>query len=78
MKRKTATSALHKPRAGSAGPRSAGRLQGAIDAVVRREIGAALRESRGNVAAAARALGITEMAIRKRLRSLRINPNAYR
>lgn len=64
--------------AGSAGPRSSGRLQRAIDAVVVREIVAALRENGGNVAASARALGITEMAIRKRLRSLRIDPDAYR
>ena len=67
-----------KPKPGAAGPRSTGRLQRAIDEVVKREIEAALRESGGNVAASARALGITEMAIRKRLRSLRIDPDTYR
>lgn len=77
MKRSTLSS-RRKPKPGSAGPRSTGRLQRAIDEVVKREIGAALRETGGNVAASARALGITEMAMRKRLRSLRIDPGRYR
>lgn len=63
---------------GTAGPRSAGRLQRAIDAAVKREIVAALRETGGNVAATARALGVTEMAVRKRLRSLGLDPASYR
>jgi transcriptional regulator with GAF, ATPase, and Fis domain len=66
------------PRLGTSGPRSTGRLQRAIDATVRKEIQAALRETTGNVAAAARLLGVTEMAIRKRLRSLQIDPNRFR
>jgi len=77
MKRSTRTS-RRKAKPGSAGPRSTGRLQRAIDEVVRREIEAALRENGGNVAASARALGVTEMALRKRLRSLGIDPNSYR
>ena len=63
---------------GTAGPRSAGRLQRAIDLTVAREVKAALRETKGNVAAAARLLGVTEMAIRKRLRTMQIDPNRYR
>jgi len=62
----------------SGGPRTFGRLQAAIDDVERREIAAALQETDGNVAAAARALGVTDMAMRKRLRSFRIDPNDYR
>src|SRR4051812_32685012 len=54
-----------RPRPGTAGPRSAGRLQRALDDAARREIRAALRETDGNVASAARALGVTEMGIRK-------------
>lgn len=63
---------------GTAGPRSTGRLQRAIDEAARREIVAALKETKGNVAAAGRALGVTEMGIRKRLRSMRIDPGDYR
>jgi DNA-binding NtrC family response regulator len=63
---------------GAAGPRSGGRLQRAIDQAVRREVGEALRETTGNVAAAARTLGVTEMGLRKRLRSLGMDPGRYR
>lgn len=70
--------AKKRPGPGQAGPRSSGRLQRAIDATVRREIVAALRETKGNVAAAARALGVTEMGLRKRLRSTAIDPDDYR
>ena len=70
--------ARRKPKPGTAGPRSAGRLQMAIDATVRREIGAALRETEGNVTHAAKALGVTMMALRKRMRAMHIDPNAYR
>jgi transcriptional regulator with GAF, ATPase, and Fis domain len=77
MSRRT-KSVPSKPRLGTAGPRSTGRLQRAIDATVRKEIQAALRETAGNLAAAARLLGVTEMAIRKRLRSLQIDPNRFR
>jgi len=67
-----------KPRPGTTGPRSGGRLQRALDATAKREIEAALRETGGNVAGAARTLGVTEMGIRKRLRSLGINPDRFR
>lgn len=67
-----------KPKPGSSGPRSAGRLQKALDTTARREIEAALRASEGNVAGAARSLGVTEMGIRKRLRSLGIDPDRFR
>lgn len=60
------------------GPRTYGRLQRALDDAARREIQAALLETGGNVAAAARSLGVTEMALRKRLRSLGIDPDAFR
>ena len=83
MKRMTTAAGHAKSRArratpGKAGPRSAGRLQRAIDDAVRREILAALKETAGNVAAAARALGLTEKGLRKRLSSMRIDPNRYR
>jgi len=59
-----------KPKPGSAGPRSTGRLQRAIDDVVRREIAAALREADGQVVEAARLLGITRISLWARMRSL--------
>jgi DNA-binding NtrC family response regulator len=67
-----------KPAPGAAGPRSAGRLQQAIDEVVRREILAALEETRGNVTHAAAALGITRVALIQRLRSLGIDAKRFR
>jgi DNA-binding NtrC family response regulator len=67
-----------KPKPGTAGPRSAGRLQRAIDASVTREIEAALRETAGNVTRSAAALGITRAALIGRLRSLGIDAAAYR
>lgn len=67
-----------KQKPGTAGPRSAGRLQMAIDATVRREIETALRETDGNVTHTAKALGVTMMALRKRMRAMRIDPNTYR
>jgi DNA-binding NtrC family response regulator len=66
------------PTAGTAGPRSAGRLQRAIDATVTREIHAALRESAGNVVHAARALGISQPGMYKRLHALSIDPSKFR
>lgn len=75
---KGTTTRRRKARPGAAGPRSGGRLQRALDATARREIEAALRESNGNVAGAARSLGVTEMGIRKRLRSLGIDPDRFR
>jgi DNA-binding NtrC family response regulator len=65
-------------KAGRAGPRSTGRLQRAIDEAARREIVAALKETGGNVAAASRALGVTEMGLRKRLRSMTVDPGRFR
>jgi DNA-binding NtrC family response regulator len=67
-----------KPTPGAGGPRSAGRLQRAIDAVVRQEIRAALRETGGNVVQAARGLGISQPGLYKRLTALGIDPAKYR
>jgi DNA-binding NtrC family response regulator len=60
-----------KPKPGAAGPRSAGRLQKAIDEVVRREITAALQET-GGVVAAAKLLGVSRIALRARMNALGI------
>jgi transcriptional regulator with GAF, ATPase, and Fis domain len=76
MTRRTTSS--RKPRPGTAGPRSGGRLQRAIDATARREIEAALRETEGNVTHAARALGVTRVALIKRIRSLGIEAAKFR
>ncbi len=67
-----------KPKPGAAGPRSAGRLQRAIDEVVRREIKAALRETGGNVVHAARALGISQPSMYGRMGALGIDPTKSR
>jgi len=66
------------PKPGTAGPRSAGRLQRAIDAAAHKEIRAALEENEGNVTHAAKALGITSRALWKRMATLEIDPNAFR
>ena len=72
-------SSLRGPsRPGTAGPRSTGRLQRALDATARREIEAALRESEGNVVQAARALGISQPGMYKRLAGLGIDPAKHR
>lgn len=68
--RPTKTGPARKP--GTAGPRSAGRLQRAIDEAVRREIERALRETDGAVVASARVLGISKVALWKRMRALGI------
>jgi transcriptional regulator with PAS, ATPase and Fis domain len=73
--RKTAP---RKPKPGTSGPRSSGRLQQAIDATVRREIEAALRESGGNVVRAAEALGIKQPSLYGRMKALGIDPSAFR
>jgi DNA-binding NtrC family response regulator len=49
-----------------------------LDEAARREIEAALKETGGNVAAAARALGVTEKGLRIRLQSMRIDPDQFR
>jgi DNA-binding NtrC family response regulator len=67
-----------KPKPGTAGPRSAGRLQRAIDEVVRREISAALQETGGNVVQSARLLGISQPGLYKRLAALGMDPAGYR
>ena len=67
-----------KEKPSAAGPRSAGRLQRAIDAAARREIEAALTETGGNVFQAARALGISQPGIYKRLSGLKIDVSKYR
>ena len=74
-RRKTAP---RMPKPGTAGPRSAGRLQRAIDDVVRREITAALRETGGNVVRAAQALGISQPSMYGRMVALGIDPVNYR
>jgi len=66
------------PPPGSAGPRSTGRLQLVLDATATREIEKALRETEGNIAAAARALGVSYKGLWKRLGSLGIDPNRFR
>lgn len=66
------------PKPGAAGPRSAGRLQRAIDEVVRREISAALTETNGNVSEAARVLGVSRRGLWARLNSLAIDPETFR
>jgi len=68
----------HKPNPGTAGPRSAGRLQQAIDTTVKREIEAALRESGGNVSEAARLLGISRRGMWARIGSLGIDHQLFR
>ena len=60
------------------GPRTHGRLQRAIDVVVRREIEAVLAETSGNVRHSARVLGISQPGMYKRLAALSIDPNKYR
>lgn len=70
--------ARRKTKPGTAGPRSAGRLQRALDAAARREIEAALGETSGNITHSAAALGITRAALIARLRSLGIEARAFR
>jgi len=67
-----------KPKPGTAGPRSTGRLQVAIDAAVKREIETALKEADGNVSEAARLLGISRRGMWARLGSLSIDPATFR
>jgi len=67
--RGTDGSKKHKPTPGTTGPRSAGRLQRAIDETVRREILAALKETDGAVLAAARLLGISKVSMWKRMKT---------
>lgn len=64
--------ARRKPKPGTAGPRSAGRLQRAIDEAARREITAALRETDGKLSAAAKVLGISYVALWARMKALGI------
>ena len=74
-----AKSTHRKPKpAGTTGPRSTGRLQLAIDAAVRREVDAALKETDGNVAEAARLLGISRRRMWARIGSLSIDPATFR
>lgn len=54
------------------GPRTFGRLQRAIDDAAEREIKAALRETGGNVSAAAKALGVSRPALWARMTVLGI------
>lgn len=61
-----------KPRPGAAGSRSGGRLQRALDSAARHEIETALRETDGAVVAAARLLGISKVALWKRMKALGI------
>jgi transcriptional regulator with PAS, ATPase and Fis domain len=66
------------PRPGTAGPRSTGRLQRAIDTAVVKEITAALRETDGNVTQAAKALDVSLRGLWKRLETLNIDPADFR
>ena len=61
-----------KPKPGTAGPRSGGRLQKALDETATREIEAALQETDGAIVAAAKILGISKVALWKRMRALGI------
>lgn len=74
--RKTAAPRKKRIPPGSAGPRSAGRLQRAIDATVRREIAAALAENDGNVTHAAKALGISRISLHARMNALGVEAQA--
>lgn len=67
-----------KPKPGTAGPRSTGRLQRAIDLAVTREISAALKETGGNIAEAARRLGVSYQGLWKRLAALEIDAAKFR
>jgi DNA-binding NtrC family response regulator len=79
MKRKAPTSIRRqKPKGGTAGPRTYGRLQRVIDRAVKTEIEVALREAEGNMAATARALGVSYQGLWSRMRSLGINPERFR
>ena len=73
-----ARKAPKKPKVGTAGPRSAGYLQRAIDDLVRREIEKALGASGGNVVHAAHALGISQPSLYGRMGVLGIDPNKFR
>jgi transcriptional regulator of acetoin/glycerol metabolism len=53
-------------------------LQSAIDATVKREITAALKETGGNVIHAARLLGISQPSLYGRMTSLGIDPGKFR
>jgi DNA-binding NtrC family response regulator len=70
--------ARRNPKPGTGGPRSTGRLQRAIDTVVKHEIEAALSETDGNVVRAARVLGISQPGLYKRLIALGIEPDHFR
>ncbi len=73
MRRKaTPAKGSSRTKPGTAGPRSSGRLQKAIDDAIRREIKAALRETDGQPVAAAKILGISYVALWARMRDLGI------
>lgn len=68
-RRKTIPRRKPRPRGG---PRTYGRLQRALDDAARREIETVLKETGGQVVAAATALGISKVALWKRMRALGI------
>jgi DNA-binding NtrC family response regulator len=67
VRRKTGRRARTKS---TGGPRTYGRLQRALDEAARREIKAALKETGGNVSAAAKALGIGRPRLWSRMKAL--------
>lgn len=62
----------------AAGPRSAGRLQRAIDDLVREMVTAAMTEAGGNVSEAARALGISRAGLWNRLTAFGLDADTFR
>ncbi len=73
VRRMTRTRKPRKPaKRPGGGPRTYGRLQRALDDAARREIKAVLKETGGQVVAAATSLGISKVALWKRMRALGI------
>lgn len=78
LRMKATTTQTRRTRKAPTGPRSAGRLQKAMDDAARREIDAAMRETGGNMSEAARVLGVHRVSLFNRMKSLGIAPDTYR